>query len=1191
MRKSWGFLLAGLLAAGALAGCDGPSDDPAGCHDVDDPCQDVDVLRCNDANDGLDVCQRDDDGCLRWVAEETCGEHQHCVPEGESPECVCQNECTQAGLSYCSGNEIIVCLEDAQGCLFEDGEQNCAFLGQECEMVDGEAQCTGCAENRCPLRGQRRCAPGDVVEVCERQDDGCLDWEEERDCSDLDPPRECQEDGGNAECVLGCRDECDSSGDSRCNEGGEVETCERQDDGCLDWVVTDACDGEFEYCDEDGGGADCETCDNECEAADLAQCNEDVVEICTADENGCLAWVEETDCAALEPAQECYTIDGAPICLASPPGDSCLGPLVIDELPFTASGESFVDDYTDAVDLTGGDGCTARSGSVEAVYAVDLTAGQTLLVRELGGLDAVLSLQPGSCGGGEACLFSSDGGEVEGHRYTAEDDGRVFVIVEAYAEEPMTGDYEIHLDLVLDEVCDDDIDNDFDGDTDCDDPDCFGEPPCDAAETNCSDEGDNDGDGDVDCEDSDCAENPACLPARGIFEMFEGGAEDPIDLMGFSLTFTPAPAEVDGFTWSVEGGLEAFPVAPGSGTDSETLFLEDDDFVEYTFVNLPGFELYGVTYTGIFVSSNGYITFDEGETSTSTSVASFFEQPVVAGLRTDLNPEAASSAGDAVVTVDDWADQVVITFQNTPEYAFSGTPDPNDFQIVLDSDGGVELHYLSIALEDDAIVGVGGGPGVGTYPDETDFIPGEICDDDIDNDLDDLVDCADPDCEGDDACLEICDDDIDNDLDDLVDCEDPDCEDAEACQEVCDDGVDNDLDDLIDCDDPDCLLDPACFESICDDDIDNDDDGLTDCEDDDCEDDEACLEVCDDDIDNDLDDLVDCDDPDCARFPDCVVPVINEVGYDDDGTDDHEVVEIYTVLGDFDLTGYTLVHRNGSNGRVIWVLDLAELSTDEEGYFVIGSTAIEGADLNWEDMGEGDTNAIQNGPDSIVLYEEWDGELEDGVIVDAVAYEDFDADEHPFGEGDVALGIGHDNWSNSIGRYPDGADTDDNYTDFPGSWWITPGGPNTPAQPEGYARLTGSTVPDEGTVELPLDIPDDDEDGVDLGMIVPAWVGMEIANVHVGVRIRHTYRGDLILTLTSPGGTTVVLQSRSGGDAEDLETVYDLATEPPDDSMDDFNGENPVGTWTLNVSDRSSLDTGEVLEWVLWIDAAPLPVD
>jgi hypothetical protein len=60
---------------------------------------------------------------------------------------------------------------------------------------------------------------------------------------------------------------------------------------------------------------------------------------------------------------------------------------------------------------------------------------------------------------------------------------------------------------------------------------------------------------------------------------------------------------------------------------------------------------------------------------------------------------------------------------------------------------------------------------------------------------------------------EICDDEIDNDGDLLLDCADPDCYGVGDCpgeQEICDDEIDNDENGQIDCDDEQCTDDPAC---------------------------------------------------------------------------------------------------------------------------------------------------------------------------------------------------------------------------------------------------------------------------------------------------------------------------------------------------------------------------------------------
>ena len=167
------------------------------------------------------------------------------------------------------------------------------------------------------------------------------------------------------------------------------------------------------------------------------------------------------------------------------------------------------------------------------------------------------------------------------------------------------------------------------------------------------------------------------------------------------------------------------------------------------------------------------------------------------------------------------------------------------------------------------------------------FPAAEICDDGVDNDVDGLIDCFDPDCVGAPNCFEgdaaTCGDGLDNDGDGTIDCLDIDCAGIPPCGiEICDDGIDNDGDGVIDCFDTDCIGDPFCFEgdaATCGDGIDNDGDGAIDCADADCGGIGPCgLEICDDGLDNDGDGLIDCiDTVDCpVGVPGCLAPDNNE---------------------------------------------------------------------------------------------------------------------------------------------------------------------------------------------------------------------------------------------------------------------------------------------------------------------------
>lgn len=63
--------------------------------------------------------------------------------------------------------------------------------------------------------------------------------------------------------------------------------------------------------------------------------------------------------------------------------------------------------------------------------------------------------------------------------------------------------------------------------------------------------------------------------------------------------------------------------------------------------------------------------------------------------------------------------------------------------------------------------------------------------------------------------------------------------------EICDNGIDDDFDQNIDCDDSDCASESACIPEICDNEEDDDSDGLVDCDDDECFLSEDCEYECD----------------------------------------------------------------------------------------------------------------------------------------------------------------------------------------------------------------------------------------------------------------------------------------------------------------------------------------------------------
>ena len=88
----------------------------------------------------------------------------------------------------------------------------------------------------------------------------------------------------------------------------------------------------------------------------------------------------------------------------------------------------------------------------------------------------------------------------------------------------------------------------------------------------------------------------------------------------------------------------------------------------------------------------------------------------------------------------------------------------------------------------------------------------------------------------------------------------------------------------------------------------------------------------------------------------------------------------------------------------------------------------------------------------------------------------------------------------------------------------------------------------------------------------------QVGFVRVAVDIRHSYIGDLVVTLTAPSGHAVVLHERAGGSRDDLATTWEAATLP---ALRGFEGEDAAGPWTLSVRDEAPADTGRLEAWSL----------
>ena len=125
-----------------------------------------------------------------------------------------------------------------------------------------------------------------------------------------------------------------------------------------------------------------------------------------------------------------------------------------------------------------------------------------------------------------------------------------------------------------------------------------------------------------------------------------------------------------------------------------------------------------------------------------------------------------------------------------------------------------------------------------------------------------------------------------------------------------------------------------------------------------------------------------------------------------------------------------------------------------------------------------------------------------------------------------------------------------------------------------------------------VEIPDDGYPGDCVARTFTVSSDSEISDVIFKVDIEHTWRGDLVISLTSPVGTSVELTKDNGGNAQNLSVAFsDAATEAidadsddhdldsfvarsPDDPLSDFATEDPQGDWSVTICDDAGSDVG-----------------
>ena len=273
---------------------------------------------------------------------------------------------------------------------------------------------------------------------------------------------------------------------------------------------------------------------------------------------------------------------------------------------------------------------------------------------------------------------------------------------------------------------------------------------------------------------------------------------------------------------------------------------------------------------------------------------------------------------------------------------------------------------------------------------------------------------------------------------------------------------------------------------------------------------------------------------------------INEVDADTPGSDTAEFVELYDGgVGNTSLDGLSVVFFNGSDDASYEAFDLDGLSTNADGFFVLGNPGVANVDLTFEPGGSG---ALQNGADAVALYEADATDFPNDTpvtttnLLDAVVYDTNDGDD-----AGLLTGLGQTTQFNenansngvteSNSRVPDGTGEFVAQAPTPGTAnSVTTGttlaiAPDNAVQAEGDADTTPftftvtRTVDTSGTTSVDFAV-SGDVDAADFGGTLPTGT-VEFANGEATQTITLDVSGD---TDAEPDEAfTVTLSDATGG--------------------------------------------------------------
>jgi hypothetical protein len=194
------------------------------------------------------------------------------------------------------------------------------------------------------------------------------------------------------------------------------------------------------------------------------------------------------------------------------------------------------------------------------------------------------------------------------------------------------------------------------------------------------------------------------IPRDYFTELFDPNGNDMENLM-----LTLVPDNTGNFYRACAKAAMTFPTDPTGG---QILDLGDDD---YTSVDVTAGEdvwFYGHPYSRFYVGSNGYISFETGDTEYLESLENHFQFKRISGLFDDLSPNTGGTISSRQL-----GDRVAVTFESVPEYSISNS---NSFQIEMFFDGILRITWLDLAA-DDGLIGLSQGGGLPAHFNQSDL--------------------------------------------------------------------------------------------------------------------------------------------------------------------------------------------------------------------------------------------------------------------------------------------------------------------------------------------------------------------------------------------------------------------------------------------------------------------------------------